>query len=72
VRLHRLGAGLLADKPRAWYRALRTLVDDPNARAELSDAGRDVASRLRLSDNAWRHLEAWTDAYERQRTTSSP
>jgi hypothetical protein len=67
VRLHRLGAGLLADKPRAWYRALRTLVDDPNARAELSDAGRDVASRLRLSDNAWRHLEAWSAALDMQR-----
>lgn len=67
ARLHALGAGVLVEKQRAWYRTLRHLVDDAARRAELSLAGREVASGLRLSDNAWRHLEAWTDAHERQR-----
>ncbi len=66
-RLHALGAGVLAAKPKAWYRELRRLVDDPARRAELSLAGREVASGLRLSANAWRHLEAWTDALAIQR-----
>jgi hypothetical protein len=62
VRLHKLGAGLLAERPKDWYRAMRSLVADPARRLELSLAGRDVATRLRLSNNAWHHLEAWSDA----------
>lgn len=63
--------GVLVDKPKHWYRELRRLVDDPARRAELSLAGRDVALGLRLSDHAWRHLEAWSDAREIQRGTRS-
>jgi glycosyltransferase involved in cell wall biosynthesis len=63
VELHREGAGVLAEKPREWYRALRSLIDDPVRREELSLAGREVAARLRLSDNAWHHMEAWELAY---------
>jgi hypothetical protein len=66
VKLHVLGAGLLVEKPKEWYRTLTRLVSDPSARVALSVAGRDVATRLRLSDNAWRHLEAWQDALDIQ------
>jgi hypothetical protein len=68
VRLHAYGAGVLADKPKDWYRTLRDLRDDPSRRVELSQMGRAVARGLRLTDNAWRFLEAWTDAVELERS----
>jgi hypothetical protein len=66
-RLHDLGCGVLVDKPKLWYRALRRLVDEPARRAELGLAGREVAASLRLSDHAWRWWEAWSDALTLQR-----
>lgn len=68
-RLHKLGAGLLADRPRTWYRQLARLRESAAMREELSDAGRMVADRLRLRDNAWRWAEAWQRAYELDRAT---
>jgi hypothetical protein len=65
-RLHAMGAGVLADRPRAWYRELKRLRDSAGLRAELSDAGRVVAAQLRLEDHAWRWLDAWSRAYETQ------
>jgi hypothetical protein len=67
VRLHRMGAGVLADTPRRWYRELKRLVDSPALRAERAEEGRAVAEGLRLSRNAWRWWEAW----ERARATQS-
>jgi hypothetical protein len=61
-RLHRLGCGLLADKPARWYRQLRDLALSPTMRAELSEAGRQVAAGWTIEGNAWRWLEAWSDA----------
>jgi len=66
-RLHELGCGLLADRPKDWYRTLRSLLTDANRRAELADAGRSVAAQLRLNDHAWRWAEVWTDALARER-----
>lgn len=65
-RLHKLGAGLLADRPRNWYRHLARLRESPQLRAELSESGRTVADGLRLSQHAWRWMDAWTRAYEMQ------
>jgi hypothetical protein len=65
-RLHKLGAGVLADRPRSWHRELKRLRESPALRAELSEAGRAVADRLRLSQNSWRWAEAWARAYEMQ------
>jgi hypothetical protein len=61
-RLHALGCGVLAKKPRDWYRILSTLRTDEVQRKELSSAGREVAETLRLRQHAWRWVEAWTDA----------
>lgn len=69
ARLHAMGAGVLADRPRAWYRGLKQLRESPAMRQELSEAGRTVADQLRLSENAWRWMEAWTEAYELQQAT---
>lgn len=69
-RLHQLGCGLLADRPKDWYRTLRSLLTDDQRRAELSDAGRSVAAQLRLDDHAWRWAEVWQDALARERSVT--
>lgn len=68
ARLHRMGAGVLADTPRRWYRELRRLVADEALREERAQAGRAVADGLRLEPNAWRWMEAWERAHALQRT----
>jgi hypothetical protein len=62
-RLHELGAGLVADKPKQWLRLLRQLTSSPVMRAELSQAGREVADGLRLAD----HAGLWWSAFEEAR-----
>jgi hypothetical protein len=69
ARLHKMGAGILADRPRVWYRELKRLRESAALRAELSEAGRAVAEQLRLRDHAWRWAEAWQRAYEVQQAT---
>lgn len=69
VRLHRLGCGVLVDRPKDWFRVLRSLLTDESRRRELSDAGRAVAATLRLEDHAWRWMEAWSDALARDRAS---
>lgn len=69
ARLHAMGAGVLADRPRSWYRELKRLRKSPALRLELSEAGRQVAEQLRLSQNAWRWMDAWARAYELQQAT---
>lgn len=71
-RLHAMGAGVLADRPRTWYRELKRLRESSALRTELSQAGRDVALRMRLEDHAWRWLAAWERAMELQRGVPSP
>lgn len=71
VRLHKMGAGVLADNGRRWYRELRRLVDNEALRAERAEAGRAVAEGLRLTGNEWRWLEAWERAWTLQRGVRS-
>lgn len=71
-RLHKMGAGVLAERPRAWYKELSRLRTDAALRQEVSEAGRAVASQLRLTDHAWKWMEAWGRAHEIQRTSSKP
>lgn len=68
-RLHELGCGVLAEKPSDWYKKLTALRKSRLWRAELSAAGRDVASQLRLEHHAWKLWEAWSDALAIQRST---
>jgi hypothetical protein len=69
VRLHRLGCGVLVDRPKDWYRVLRSLLTDERRRLELADAGRAVAATLQLEDHAWRWWEAWEHALTRDRAS---
>lgn len=68
-RLHKLGAGVLADRSRSWHRELKRLRESRQLRAELSESGRAVAEQLRLSQHAWRWMDAWGRAYELDRAT---
>lgn len=68
-RLHAMGAGILAERPRTWYRELKRLRESAALRQEMSEAGRAVAEQLRLRDNSWRWQEAWQKAYEMQQAT---
>lgn len=70
ARLHAMGAGVLAERPRVWYREMKRLRESAAMRQELSDAGRAVAEKLRLADHAWRWMEAWTRAYDLQHATT--
>jgi hypothetical protein len=72
ARLHALGAGILADRPRVWYRELKRLRESAALRQELSESGRAVAEQLRLRGNSWRWAEAWQRAYEVQQATPRP
>jgi glycosyltransferase involved in cell wall biosynthesis len=69
VRLHQLGCGVLVDRPKDWYRVLRSLLTDERRRSELADAGRAVAATLRLEDHAYKWWEAWSDALARDRAS---
>jgi hypothetical protein len=68
-RLHEMGAGVLADRPRTWYRELKRLHGSAGLRQEMSEAGRAVAEQLRLRENCWRWVEAWAKAFEVQQAT---
>jgi hypothetical protein len=67
ARLHRLGAGMLADNSRRWYRALRRLLDSEAARKEQAEANRAVADSLRLRDRCGEWMTAWERALHIQR-----
>lgn len=71
-RLHKMGAGILADRPRTWHREVKRLRDSPAMRQELSEAGRTVAAQLRLQDHSWRWAEAWQKAVDLDRATPRP
>lgn len=66
VRLHAKGAGVLAAKPKHWQAQLRRLIDDPDERAELAHAGREVARTLTIEGNCDRWWDAWASCLERE------
>ncbi len=66
-RLHKRGAGVLAGRPRTWYREMKRLRESPALRREMSEAGREVARGLRLDDHVGQWADAWTGALDTQR-----
>lgn len=66
-RLNALGAGVLADRPRTWYRELARLRTSESARTELAAKSREAVRALRFEHQAYRWMEAWTDAVAIQR-----
>lgn len=63
-RLHEMGIGLLADKPKHWATQLRKLIREPQLRADMSAQGRELAAKMTIEGNAWRWWELWSRAYE--------
>jgi len=69
VRFHdRTGVGLLADRPKDWYRQIKRLATDPVLRADQSAAGRAAMAAETIEGNAWRWLEAWETACAAERS----
>lgn len=61
-KFHALGVGRLASTPEEWETELWSLVADRHLRDELADAGRAVAKENTIESNAYRWIEAWSDA----------
>jgi glycosyltransferase involved in cell wall biosynthesis len=61
------GSGILVDRPKDWYQAIKNLMDDDSMRQELGAAGREYMRSQTVEKNSWRWLEAWTRAYDIQR-----
>ncbi len=57
-------AGILADRPKDWYKAVKQLMDDEVLRKELGERGREYMRTQTIEANSWRWLEAWTKAYD--------
>lgn len=64
-----LGVGLLADRPKDWYRQVKRLCTDNTLRVEQSEAGWEAARAWTIEGNAWRWLEVWQQAQAMQRAT---
>lgn len=68
-------AGALAGTPNRWYKELSRLVNSESLRLERAEAGRALAGGMKIRDQAWRWMEAWSRALDLQRdqvTTRSP
>jgi glycosyl transferase family 1 len=64
------GCGILADSPKQWYAGIKLLMDDEAVREEHVQAGRQYMRDQTYEANAWRWLEAWTDALKMERGTT--
>lgn len=74
-RFHqRTGVGLLAERPKDWYRQLKRLVTDKALRQDQSALGREVMAGETIEGNAWRWLEAWAwaDRMKHSRQRAQP
>jgi glycosyl transferase family 1 len=64
------GCGMLADSPKEWHAKVKLLMDDASVRKEHIEAGQTYMRTQTYETNAWRHMEAWTDALKRERGTT--
>lgn len=61
------GAGILAHRPRDWYREIKRLLDSEALRIDQAGRGYEVAEKYTIEGNAWRLWEAWSDALRAER-----
>jgi hypothetical protein len=61
------GIGVLAERPKHWYRELKKLATDAPYRQDLGARSREKAATLTYADHAWRWLEVWEEAVKLQR-----
>jgi glycosyltransferase involved in cell wall biosynthesis len=62
VRLAKLGAGVLAARPREWERELRRLLSDDDHRQAVAARGRQAMAGQTIEGNCGRWLDAWSNA----------
>lgn len=60
--LHRLGVGLLAERPQDWYRQLGLLVHDAPRRRDLAERGREAVRDLTIERQAYLWWDTWSAA----------
>lgn len=66
-RLHKMGVGWLAKDQKDWYRKLKTLATNEQARYELAAQGREVMASMTIEANAWKLAEIWQEAVRLER-----
>jgi glycosyltransferase involved in cell wall biosynthesis len=67
IRLHELGAGVLAETPKEWKTQISRLVQSRDLRQELASKGREVAAKLTIEEfQAPQLWEAWEMAAARR------
>jgi hypothetical protein len=63
VKLHeQTGIGVVAHRPKDWYRELRRFVEDAPYRRLKGVLAREAAGKLTYSQHAWRWMEVWEEA----------
>lgn len=70
VELLARGAGLVAERPKDWERLLKRLIANADDRAELAEAGREVARGLTIEGNCGRWWDAWSSVVNTRAASS--
>lgn len=60
------GGGILAEKPKQWYRYTKDLIINAGLRRELGHQGQEYARTQTIEAHAWKWMEAWQYAYDIQ------
>lgn len=60
------GGGVLASKPKDWYRKTKELLQNASLRRELGEQGHAYAATQTIEAHAWKWMEAWERAREIQ------
>lgn len=61
------GIGVLAERPKEWYRELKKFVSDTAYRTDTGARYRETASGLTYASHAYRWWEVWSEALKLQR-----
>jgi glycosyltransferase involved in cell wall biosynthesis len=67
LRMHALGIGLVARRPREWERHLSNLIAGEGWRAEMGGIGRQVMADHTIEGNADRWWDAWSSCLDREK-----
>jgi hypothetical protein len=66
------GLGILASSGLDWYESVRDLLKDSQFRAEQAQLGRQAVREYFLIEaNAWKWVDAWTEAMATRHTTKA-
>jgi glycosyltransferase involved in cell wall biosynthesis len=61
------GCGTMANTPKEWATAVRTLMKDESLRQEQAEKGRAYMSSQTYQAQAWQWMETWEEALKIQR-----